>query len=522
MSLVVSCGCGRKFAAKNELAGKTLACPSCGNQLQVPQPPPVIASCNCGSRFTAPAAMAGKQVACPNCKRSLTVSNQPVSASSQAPTANLTDIDFTGGQGSTAASTFVAQAPRSAPPPYQGPSVGTIIGGIFGLIGAGLLLGCVSFMYLGFFAVGGVPDVDLEQVGERYSDRRGVVRADEGEENLLYKDLERLFTFTKSNTGLNSDIPSNWKTQSLENNRGEFRVPPNVVLQTSTPGLNHKRYLSPNNRESYEIACGEAPNSDPTRALALARSERQSSQNYQDHATFEKRADFNGHPGWLHELENPTENGGVLVTRILEIRTPRASYTMTRSGTADEVRTDADWFFSSLVIDSAGSSTDGSETTTTDSGSVAIGWKTYEIEGGYGTFEAPANCNITMRPVSNNMLDYKGVIDPYNGIGVLFVNEKISDPEEEMRLQSRSVLASPDIRTNLISEESGTYAGYPSWDYKIQLTKQEGDPILYFNRWIVTPHGSYRLLRSGPPEAVQLTGPAFLNSLVIQDPASDE
>src|SRR5436189_3480868 len=36
MPIPVACACGKKFAAKDELAGKRLKCPSCGGPIDIP------------------------------------------------------------------------------------------------------------------------------------------------------------------------------------------------------------------------------------------------------------------------------------------------------------------------------------------------------------------------------------------------------------------------------------------------------------------------------------------------------
>src|SRR5437879_4956590 len=39
MPIPVTCACGKRFAAKDELAGKRLKCPACGGAIAIPQPP---------------------------------------------------------------------------------------------------------------------------------------------------------------------------------------------------------------------------------------------------------------------------------------------------------------------------------------------------------------------------------------------------------------------------------------------------------------------------------------------------
>ena len=85
LSLIASCRCGAKFQAPPNLAGKQVACPTCGQALVVPaataRPAPAAAqaagtiavACRCGKRFAAPPHLAGKQVQCPGCKQPLMV-----------------------------------------------------------------------------------------------------------------------------------------------------------------------------------------------------------------------------------------------------------------------------------------------------------------------------------------------------------------------------------------------------------------------------------------------------------------
>ena len=78
MTIAVACQCGKRFAAKPELAGKRVKCPSCGQPLTVPgsaapqavsasaaAATPVVVTCECGGRFQAGPHLLGKQVACP-------------------------------------------------------------------------------------------------------------------------------------------------------------------------------------------------------------------------------------------------------------------------------------------------------------------------------------------------------------------------------------------------------------------------------------------------------------------------
>jgi len=75
---VSQCTCGQAFAARPELYGKTVACPSCGSALTVPNPAAsadakIPVACACGQRFNAPSSLAGKRVACPVCQQAINV-----------------------------------------------------------------------------------------------------------------------------------------------------------------------------------------------------------------------------------------------------------------------------------------------------------------------------------------------------------------------------------------------------------------------------------------------------------------
>ncbi len=78
MSIPVACKCGQQFMAQPHLAGKQVACPSCGSSLVIPatddkpalsEPDPVenVVSCQCGQSFKAAPHLLGKRVSCPSC-----------------------------------------------------------------------------------------------------------------------------------------------------------------------------------------------------------------------------------------------------------------------------------------------------------------------------------------------------------------------------------------------------------------------------------------------------------------------
>lgn len=123
MAIVVECGCGKRFGAREELAGKTLACPSCGQALTVPSaapatpppaaaaPAPIVVTCGCGQRFAARAELAGKTLACPKCGQAITV---PSAAAKSAPPKTAPP--------KTAPPK--APAPKAAPPQPAAPAAG--------------------------------------------------------------------------------------------------------------------------------------------------------------------------------------------------------------------------------------------------------------------------------------------------------------------------------------------------------------------------------------------------------------
>jgi len=92
VSLIAACRCGARFQAPPHLAGRQVACPTCGQALVVPaaaaapaQAPaatsgPIPVGCRCGQRFAAPPNLAGRQVQCPKCGQAMLVPARPVSA----------------------------------------------------------------------------------------------------------------------------------------------------------------------------------------------------------------------------------------------------------------------------------------------------------------------------------------------------------------------------------------------------------------------------------------------------------
>src|SRR5262245_46230022 len=106
MPIVVSCRCGKRFAAKDHLFGRQMPCPACGALLTVGReensgPAGVYVSCKCGRAFVAPEAMRGQQARCRGCGRTIQVPGpDPIGFVHAAPAAD-------------ASSPFTAPAPAS-------------------------------------------------------------------------------------------------------------------------------------------------------------------------------------------------------------------------------------------------------------------------------------------------------------------------------------------------------------------------------------------------------------------------
>lgn len=100
MPISVTCtGCQSKFAVKDELAGKRVACPKCKAPLTIPTaPPPPVAppappvaagakirvECVCGAAMQVDAALTGKMGKCPKCGQPVRIVPAPPAAASKA------------------------------------------------------------------------------------------------------------------------------------------------------------------------------------------------------------------------------------------------------------------------------------------------------------------------------------------------------------------------------------------------------------------------------------------------------
>lgn len=101
MPIVVSCECGQRFAARDDLAGKTVACPKCKAALTIPAakaPPaatstaPIPVTCTCGKRFGAKPELAGKTLRCPSCGAAIAIPAPGQSAATSAPAKGIGDL----------------------------------------------------------------------------------------------------------------------------------------------------------------------------------------------------------------------------------------------------------------------------------------------------------------------------------------------------------------------------------------------------------------------------------------------
>lgn len=85
MPIPVTCRCGGRFEAPDNMAGQQVSCPSCHSpltiQAQAVAPGQITAQCpSCRSQFAAPASLLGQQAACPTCHTQFIVSQTQQSA----------------------------------------------------------------------------------------------------------------------------------------------------------------------------------------------------------------------------------------------------------------------------------------------------------------------------------------------------------------------------------------------------------------------------------------------------------
>src|SRR5262245_51683247 len=78
MPIVVTCRCGKRFAAKDHLIGQQVPCPACGKMLPIAatgdtSSQGICVNCACGRAFLAPESMRGQQARCRGCGRVIQV-----------------------------------------------------------------------------------------------------------------------------------------------------------------------------------------------------------------------------------------------------------------------------------------------------------------------------------------------------------------------------------------------------------------------------------------------------------------
>jgi hypothetical protein len=90
MPVVVSCQCGRRFAASDQLVAEEVPCPACGNTLSIADAfrtaQEIYVSCECGRAFCAPPILRGKNTQCPGCGGNIKVPGE-IDLTDDAPTA---------------------------------------------------------------------------------------------------------------------------------------------------------------------------------------------------------------------------------------------------------------------------------------------------------------------------------------------------------------------------------------------------------------------------------------------------
>ncbi len=95
MPVVVSCRCGQRFAASEQLQGQQVPCPACGNTLSIgggaSGSQGVVVTCGCGRAFSAPESLRGKRTRCPACGGAIQIPGQ-VHAPVDPLSADLSDL----------------------------------------------------------------------------------------------------------------------------------------------------------------------------------------------------------------------------------------------------------------------------------------------------------------------------------------------------------------------------------------------------------------------------------------------
>lgn len=74
MPVEVTCRCGQRFRAEDQLLGREVGCPMCGRPISIPaEAPRLVVACRCGARFQARADLAGRELPCPRCSQPLKI-----------------------------------------------------------------------------------------------------------------------------------------------------------------------------------------------------------------------------------------------------------------------------------------------------------------------------------------------------------------------------------------------------------------------------------------------------------------
>lgn len=98
MPIRIECKCGNKFSAPSKYAGKKVKCPQCSDPVLIPdannagatdKPQPseakkIPVKCKCGKTFAAKASLLGKTVRCPGCKNPIKIAVNKKSPTSAA------------------------------------------------------------------------------------------------------------------------------------------------------------------------------------------------------------------------------------------------------------------------------------------------------------------------------------------------------------------------------------------------------------------------------------------------------
>lgn len=318
-SIVVACECGQRFKASAELAGRTIPCPVCKRPIKTPLPPPVIASCSCGSQFKAPHSWAGRQVACPTCGKSLTVSHQ----SAVSTTANESFADLQVDSLASSAPLHLPQQTAVATgPTIHLKTVFTYLGIATAVI---VVVGFIGGLYFAF-AWWGLPNVKFKQLTR--------------EDSSPTDEINRAFGVYDTSAWVEAALPQN--SGSIRMPAGDFQhAADDELIWTATTTI-------PDSPEVYSVEVIRHRWPTSVEGLANRRHITQASDRYQQSMTSERRADYQGLPGWEYVMEATAANGQLLLIQTRVVASPTHLITMTRLGKRELVAADSQAFFSTL------------------------------------------------------------------------------------------------------------------------------------------------------------------------------